>query len=177
MQIQLQSQYLSEKQGCQIWLPNWVRLAPNGTNLGLYKISFCTFWLQVDPKQDKSGNFKDYFLYIQALKQILKANQNVLKLIIISPRFVPSWANLTEFGTTHYIPARYMDLYDLYVQICLVTTYMLQMIQQLVIQVDCSDRNMTTGNHNIDSYDTVKKKCSCRSYQQGCQIWAQKRSD
>ena len=24
---------------------NWVRLAPNGTNLGLFKISFSTFWL------------------------------------------------------------------------------------------------------------------------------------
>ena len=24
--------------------PNWVRLAPNGTNLGLLKISFSTFW-------------------------------------------------------------------------------------------------------------------------------------
>ena len=31
--------------GWQIWHPNWVRLAPNGTNLGLFKISFSTFWL------------------------------------------------------------------------------------------------------------------------------------
>ena len=29
--------------------PNWVRLAPNGTNLGLFKISFSTFWLD-EPK-------------------------------------------------------------------------------------------------------------------------------
>ena len=28
-----------------IWHPNWVRLAPNGTNLGLFKVSFNTFWL------------------------------------------------------------------------------------------------------------------------------------
>ena len=28
-----------------IWQSNWVRLAPNGTNLGLFKISFSTFWL------------------------------------------------------------------------------------------------------------------------------------
>ena len=27
-------------QGCPIWHPNWVRLAPHGTNLGLLKISF-----------------------------------------------------------------------------------------------------------------------------------------
>ena len=36
-------------QGCQIWHRNWVRLAPNGTNLGLFKISFSTFW-RVAPK-------------------------------------------------------------------------------------------------------------------------------
>ena len=33
------------KMGCQIWHPNWVRLAPNQKNLGLFKISFSTFWL------------------------------------------------------------------------------------------------------------------------------------
>ena len=32
-------------QGCQIWHPNCVRLASNGTNLGIFKISFNTFWL------------------------------------------------------------------------------------------------------------------------------------
>ena len=36
-------------QGCQIWHPSWLRLAPNGTNLGLFKISFSTFWL-AEPK-------------------------------------------------------------------------------------------------------------------------------
>ena len=35
--------------GCQICHPKWVRLAPNGTNLGLFKISFSTFWL-AEPK-------------------------------------------------------------------------------------------------------------------------------
>ena len=25
-------------------LPNWVRLAPHGTNMGLFKISFSTLW-------------------------------------------------------------------------------------------------------------------------------------
>ena len=29
---------------CQIWHLNLVRLAPNATNLGLFKISFSTFW-------------------------------------------------------------------------------------------------------------------------------------
>ena len=32
-------------QGCPIWYPNWVNLYPNGTNLGLFKISFSAFWL------------------------------------------------------------------------------------------------------------------------------------
>ena len=36
---------LREMQGGEIWYPNWVKLAPNGTNLGLFKISFSTFWL------------------------------------------------------------------------------------------------------------------------------------
>ena len=39
---------LSLEQGCQIWHPDWVRLAPNGTNLGILKIIFSTFWL-VEP--------------------------------------------------------------------------------------------------------------------------------
>ena len=34
---------------CQIWHTNWVRLAPNGTKQGLFKISFSTFWL-AEPK-------------------------------------------------------------------------------------------------------------------------------
>ena len=32
-------------QGGQILHSNWIRLAPNGTNLGICKISFSTFWL------------------------------------------------------------------------------------------------------------------------------------
>ena len=36
-------------QGCIIWHPNWVRLTPNETNLGLFKISFSTFSL-CEPK-------------------------------------------------------------------------------------------------------------------------------
>ena len=36
-------------QESQIWYPNWVRLAPNGTNMGLLKISFITIWL-AEPK-------------------------------------------------------------------------------------------------------------------------------
>ena len=37
--------FLMSEQGFQMWHPNWVRLVPNGTNLGLFKISFSTFWL------------------------------------------------------------------------------------------------------------------------------------
>ena len=36
---------LCTPRGCQIWHTNWVRLAPNGKNLGLFKISFSTSWL------------------------------------------------------------------------------------------------------------------------------------
>ena len=32
------SQLFFLNQGCQMWHPNWLRLAPNGTNLGLFKI-------------------------------------------------------------------------------------------------------------------------------------------
>ena len=52
--------------------PNRVRLAPNGTNLGLLKISSSTFWLG-EPK-------------------CTKANLNK------GPRFVPFGANVTKFG-------------------------------------------------------------------------------
>ena len=34
----------SQDQGCQIWHLNWIKLAPYGTNLGLFNISFSTFW-------------------------------------------------------------------------------------------------------------------------------------
>ena len=34
-------------------LPNWVRLAPNGTNLGLFKISFSTFCTETDLKKSQ----------------------------------------------------------------------------------------------------------------------------
>ena len=38
-------------QGCQIWHSNWIRLAPNGTNLGLdlKKSQICPIWGQSDP--------------------------------------------------------------------------------------------------------------------------------
>ena len=32
-----------QRHRCQIWHRNWVRLAPNGTNLWLFEISFITF--------------------------------------------------------------------------------------------------------------------------------------
>ena len=40
-------------QGYQILHPNWVRLVPNRTNLGLLKISFTTFWLG-EPKSTET---------------------------------------------------------------------------------------------------------------------------
>ena len=45
--------------GMSNWHPNRVRLAPNGTNLGVFKISFSTFWL-AEPKCTETDlkNFK-----------------------------------------------------------------------------------------------------------------------
>ena len=56
----------------------WVRLAPNGTNLGPFKISFSIFWLA----------------------ESVSASQNVLKLILKSPIFVPFESNLTPYLAT-----------------------------------------------------------------------------
>ena len=43
--------------------PKWFRLAPNGTNPGLFQIRFLCIWrpkvCQIDPKWDKSGAFSD----------------------------------------------------------------------------------------------------------------------
>ena len=54
----------TQGQGCQIWDPNWVRLAPNEMNLGLFMIvepkcsllklilkksKICPIWGQSDP--------------------------------------------------------------------------------------------------------------------------------
>ena len=60
-----------ETQGCQIWYPNWVKLALNGRNVGLFKISLSTFCY---------------------------ASQNALKLIFKNPRLDPFGTNLTLFG-------------------------------------------------------------------------------
>ena len=46
--------------GCQILHPNGVRLAPNGTNLGLFKISFSTFWFVL---RSVSVHFKKSQIY------------------------------------------------------------------------------------------------------------------
>ena len=72
------TQISDDNHGCQIWHSNWIILAEYGTNLGLFKISFNT------------------------------ASQNVLKLILKSPRFVsfggqsdPIWsANLSSLMTS-----------------------------------------------------------------------------
>ena len=61
------------------FVSNLARLAPNGTNLGLFKISF---------------------LFI--LARCAKMNR---KLILKSPRFVPFGTNLTLFETKSDIPA------------------------------------------------------------------------
>ena len=46
---ELDAEFLSTRvspvQECQVCHPMWVILAPNGTNLGLFKISSSTFWL------------------------------------------------------------------------------------------------------------------------------------
>ena len=50
---------LSTVQGRQIWHQNWVILAPNGTNLGLFKDQFQYIWLgepkctETDPKKSQ----------------------------------------------------------------------------------------------------------------------------
>ena len=63
-------------QECQIWNLNLVRLAPNGTNLGFFKRSV-------------SVHFGS-------------PSQNVLKLILKSPIFVPFGPNMTQFGCQIY---------------------------------------------------------------------------
>ena len=43
---------------CQIWHPNWVRIARNGTNSGLFKTSFSTFWLRFVPFDTNLTQFR-----------------------------------------------------------------------------------------------------------------------
>ena len=82
---------------------NWVRLAPNETNRGLFKnsfsnlgflkISFSTFWL-VEPKCTETD---------------LK-NLRLLKLILMSPSFLPLGANLNQFKGHPSIPVQITHL-------------------------------------------------------------------
>ena len=69
---------LEHERGCQVWVQNQVILAPNGTNLGLFKISFSTFWLG-EPKCTETDLKKS---------QICLASKNVHKLISKGHRFV-----------------------------------------------------------------------------------------
>ena len=52
-------------QGCQIWHPNCVRLAPNATNLGPFKNCFSTFWLP-EPKCTETDQKKSQIRHILA---------------------------------------------------------------------------------------------------------------
>ena len=62
---------IGRQERCQIWYPNWVRLAPNGTNLGFFfnqfqyilaetdikksQICYLPIWLNLDAKFDIPG--------------------------------------------------------------------------------------------------------------------------
>ena len=77
--------------------PKWVRLAPNGTNPGLFRSDFSAF--EIGPKWDKSrGFFRSDFSAFGALAP------NALKSDLKSPEFVPFGANLTHFGAKPTIP-------------------------------------------------------------------------
>ena len=65
-------QQVSHSQGGKIWYPNWVRLAPNGTNLGLFKISFITLhfgW-------ESTTGFKDVLLTTKVFTGVLTWRNN-----------------------------------------------------------------------------------------------------
>ena len=103
------SQHLSRSdtavnQGCQICHSNGVRLATNGTNLWLFKSSVSTFWLgdlnctETDLMGQIWGFLRSVSVYFGS------ASQNLLKLILISPRFVLFGANLSQFGCQIWHP-------------------------------------------------------------------------
>ena len=54
---------LALHQRCRIWQPNCVRLAPNGTKLGIFKIGLSTFWL-AEPKCTETDLKKSQFFPI-----------------------------------------------------------------------------------------------------------------
>ena len=98
-------------QGCTIWYPNWVRFAPNGTNLGLFKISFSTFWL-AEPKSTETDLKKSQHVLKMVLKSprfVTFGGQTVVKLILKRPRFVPFGANLNQFGDNPDTPGGLWD--------------------------------------------------------------------
>ena len=78
-----------ERWGCLIWHQNWLRLAPDGINLGLFKIRFSTDWPEM-------GQIWDFLRSVSV--HFGAPRQNVLNLILKSPRFVPFGANLIHFG-------------------------------------------------------------------------------
>ena len=71
--------------------PKLIRLVPKGTNLGLFKISFSTYWL-AEPK--------------------------CTKLIFKSPRLIPLGANLTLFAAHLVIHAKSLILVTLWWHVC-----------------------------------------------------------
>ena len=72
-------------QGCQIWHLNWVRLTQN--------------WVWLAPKWEQIWDFlRSVSVHFGS------PSQNVLKLILKRPRFVPFWAYLTQFGANQPSP-------------------------------------------------------------------------
>ena len=67
-------------------------------------------WLvpTVMPEVDRSGSGCPHMRQIWDIFRI-KAIQNVLKLHLKSPGFVPLWVNLTEFGVEFDIPSIYLS--------------------------------------------------------------------
>ena len=93
------------QQGCRIWHPNWVTLASNGINVGLFKISFSTFWI-AEPKCTETDLKKSQICPIwgQSDPIWMPKSKNVLKLILKSLRFIPFRANRTQFGCRIWPP-------------------------------------------------------------------------
>ena len=114
------------RQGCQIWHPNWVILAPNGTYLGLFKIRF-----QITLFARTEMNRK---LILKSLKDNLPDCRWNLLYLILRSHFLTTHRS-TFLGLFYYLIVNYLklfvdiwplDLYKMMVFLISMTTWLSQ---------------------------------------------------
>ena len=106
--------------------PKWVRLAPNGTNPGIFQIRFSTFWAQIWSPSIVLV-LEDYITVLPCISHVrcqiyppvgpdchqMGQIWDFFKIFLKCTRFVPFHGNMAELEARSDIPALYDEMLDL----------------------------------------------------------------